>query len=393
MKYGTHPKFGVSAKDLQRGLQLVGSAVNTKDVPSPVLKNVMLTAREDNRLHLAMTDNMISAQYEIACGVDEPGTILLEHGMALDIAKGSKLSNFEFSRSQGQQRATVLCGGTTFRLSVTDPEMFPSIPEPVPGEFQVAVPVLNFLFQHSTFAANKTEPYGVVTEAINIEIDEGEIVAIGTDGMRLAIARQPWEGGALPPIVIPKRASQSIAMLTKQFASGEDVEKLDKVSIGEFEDALTFSFGDLFIRALKQQQGFPIWRRVVPSITGRVQINIHPERLKEKIYYIAVMKGEAAVFTAQAGKFEIRENTVAGEAESDLPCVITPANEKAVTSLNAKHLLDYLGSLPRVADDGVISMYVELDSNSAGSKSIFFRFEDERGKCEYVQSRTRVNTD
>ena len=106
-------KFTIAREQLQEGLLDVAASVPSKTT-LPVLSNILVEAGKDG-LKLSGTDLDIGVSTTIAASVDQEGAITLPAKKLVEIVRELPSAAIRFTGS-GEQRMTIECGRTKFRL-------------------------------------------------------------------------------------------------------------------------------------------------------------------------------------------------------------------------------------------------------------------------------------
>ncbi len=118
-------KFTITREQLQEGLTAVAAAVPTKTT-LPVLSNVLLEATKQG-LRLSGTDLDIAVGTTVAADVDTEGAVTLPAKKLVDIARELPSAPIRIT-SAGEQRVSIECGRSRFKLLGMAREEFPSFP-------------------------------------------------------------------------------------------------------------------------------------------------------------------------------------------------------------------------------------------------------------------------
>ncbi len=118
-------KFTITREHLQEGLAAVAASVPAKTT-LPVLSNILVEAQEGG-LRLSGTDLDIAVSTTVAASVDEEGAITLPARKLVEIVREMPSAAIKVS-SAGEQRVTIECGRSKFKLLGLPREEFPAFP-------------------------------------------------------------------------------------------------------------------------------------------------------------------------------------------------------------------------------------------------------------------------
>jgi DNA polymerase-3 subunit beta len=118
-------KLTITREQLQEGLVAVAAAVPSKTT-LPVLANILLEATKDG-IRLSGTDLDISVSTTASASVDQEGAITLPARKLVEIVRELPSASIRLTAS-GEQRVTIECGRSRFRLLGLPREEFPAFP-------------------------------------------------------------------------------------------------------------------------------------------------------------------------------------------------------------------------------------------------------------------------
>ena len=118
-------KFTITREKLHEGLQAVAASVPSKTT-LPVLANILVEASKDG-LKLSGTDLDISVSTTIPASVDQEGATTLPARKLVEIVKELPNAAIRMT-SSGEQRASIECGKSKFKLLGLSRDEFPAFP-------------------------------------------------------------------------------------------------------------------------------------------------------------------------------------------------------------------------------------------------------------------------
>jgi len=224
----------------------------------PILTNYWLTA-EDGSLEISASDLEIFYTEKVPANIFEMGIAAVPGKKLTEIVKGA-----------GEETITIKDGKdgrlliSVFELKKQPPEDFPEKPlseigAPVNGES------LSSLLASTIYAASKENSLGALS-GIYLHTEEGLLIAVCTDGHRLAMAKASAEGFELSPdgIIIPQKGAKELLKLA------ENTEKLN-LSISEKLFTAKTEKKSLSIRLMEGH--YPDYKRVLPEPTETMLVN------------------------------------------------------------------------------------------------------------------------
>src|SRR5690606_923894 len=119
-------KFTITREQLSEGVSAVNAAVPAKTT-LPVLANILLEATKDG-LRLSGTDLDISVGTTVPASVDQEGAITLPARKLAELVRELPSAGIRVT-TQGEQRVTIECGRSKFKLLGLPREEFPAFPQ------------------------------------------------------------------------------------------------------------------------------------------------------------------------------------------------------------------------------------------------------------------------
>ena len=183
-------KFTITREQLQEGLTAVAAAVPTKTT-LPVLANILLEATKDG-LRLSGTDLDIAVGTTVPAAVDQEGAITLPARKLVELVRELPSAGIRMT-TQGEQRVTIECGRSKFKLLGLPREEFPSFPQVTfDGSSKTTARELQKLIAHVAFAAS-TEESRPVLNGVLWQLLPDRMRMVATNGHRLAKMEIPMQ--------------------------------------------------------------------------------------------------------------------------------------------------------------------------------------------------------
>src|SRR5919107_2962656 len=118
-------RFTISREKLQEGLAAVGPSIPGKTT-LPVLANILHETTERG-IRLSGTDLDIAVSTEVSADVETPGAITIPAKKLQEIARELPPSPVKIA-AVGEQRVTLECGRSRFKLLGLSKDEFPAFP-------------------------------------------------------------------------------------------------------------------------------------------------------------------------------------------------------------------------------------------------------------------------
>ena len=247
-------KLTITREQLQEGLVAVAAAVPAKTT-LPILSNILLEATKDG-IRLSGTDLDISVSTTVAAQVDQEGAITLPARKLVEIVRELPRAAIRLT-SAGEQRVTIECGRSRFRLLGLPREEFPAFPAvKFEGGWKAPAKDLQKLIGHVAFAAS-TEESRPILNGVLWELRPERMRMVATNGHRLARMDVPTSpsGSAQADLIVPPKALEQIRRLF-----GAD----DAVEIARSENHLGFRAGGTQIFTRLIEGPYPNYEQVIP---------------------------------------------------------------------------------------------------------------------------------
>ena len=247
-------KLTITREQLQEGLVAVAASVPAKTT-LPILSNILLEATRDG-IRLSATDLDIAVSTTVSAQVDQEGAITLPARKLVEIVRELPNAAIRLTAS-GEQRVTIECGRSKFRLLGLPREEFPAFPGvKFEGGWRAASKDLQKLIAHVAFAAS-TEESRPILNGVLWELRADRMRMVATNGHRLARMDVPTTAGsaANADLIVPPKALEQIRRL---FDADEDVE------IARSENHLGFRTATTQVFTRLIEGPYPNYEQVIP---------------------------------------------------------------------------------------------------------------------------------
>ena len=330
-------RFTISREKLQEGLAAVTAAVPAKTT-LPVLSNLLVETTERG-IRLSATDLDIAVSTEVSADVETPGSITIPAKKLSEIARELPPSPVKVSAS-GEQRVTIECGRSRFKLLGLPRDEFPSFPAVRFNEsWRVKSGELQKLISHVAFAVS-TEESRPILNGVLWELREDRMRMVATNGHRLSKMEVPVESSSAPPgdLIVPPKALEQIKRL---FPAEEELE----IARGENHLGFRSPFTSVFTRLVEGP--YPNYEQVIPKDNDRFC-------LCDKAALTSALKRMSVIASDQTHRIKMSFNTGMlkfsvttpdlGEASDELP--VNYNGDQLDIGFNATYLLEILRYMP-----------------------------------------------
>jgi DNA polymerase-3 subunit beta len=248
-------KLTITREQLQEGLVAVAASVPAKTT-LPILSNILLEAGRDG-IRLSGTDLDIAVSTTVSASVDQEGAITLPARKLVEIVRELPSAAIRLTAS-GEQRVTIECGRSRFRLLGLPREEFPAFPSvKFEGGWRTSSRELQKLIGHVAFAAS-TEESRPILNGVLWELRPERMRMVATNGHRLArmdVPTSETQGASQADLIVPPKALEQIRRL---FDTDETVE------IARSENHLGFRTASTQIFTRLIEGPYPNYEQVIP---------------------------------------------------------------------------------------------------------------------------------
>lgn len=345
-------KFSLPRNEFQQLLQTVVSAVPAKST-LPILSNLLITAA-DGKLTLVATDLDTSIRTTGDANVAAGGSITIPAKKLADIVR--ELPNEEIKCSVTGTRVKIECGHGNYSIVGLEAEEYPQLPAS-DGDRKIVVPtdVLEKGFRRTSYSVSSDETRQMLCGVL-LQVTEGEVVMVATDGHRLACSRfkgsykfqeasapdkavasdTPTAGTGRDMIIPPKALQQVVRLAAGTVNVGLTVSR----------NYATFDLGNTTVYSRLIDGNFPNYEMVIPK-TNPKEISIGREELIAAVRRVSVLADSVThqiKVSVRPERIELSVNTAdVGEGSEQVP--VTYSGDRLDIGYNANYLLDILRSI------------------------------------------------
>ena len=330
-------RFTISREKLQEGLAAVTATIPAKTT-LPVLANILVEATEKG-IRLSGTDLDIAVTTEVAADVETPGAITIPAKKLSEIARELPPAPVRIAAA-GEQRITLDCGRTHFKILGLPRDEFPSFPNVRFNEsWRIRSGDLQKLIAHTSFAVS-TEESRPILNGVLWELKPDMMRMVATNGHRLAKMEMSIKATGAPSadLIVPPKALEQIRRL---FPEDEELE----IAKGENHLGFRSPFTAVFTRLIEGP--YPPYAQVIPKDNNRVAI-ADRTALTSALRRMSIIASDQThrirlSFNAGMLKFSVQTPDL-GEAADEL--AIRYTGDALDIGFNANYLLEILRYIP-----------------------------------------------
>jgi DNA polymerase-3 subunit beta len=345
-------KFRILREDLLLPLQQVIGVIERRQT-LPILSNVLIEV-EAGRMELAGTDLEVQLVANTDMEGKESGRFTVPARKLMDICRllpeGGELA-FDVK----PERVSLQCGKSRFILGALPAENYPNFEHGDPeAVFDCEAQLLRRAIEKTAFAMAQQD-VRYYLNGLLLEIRQGRIRAVASDGHRLALFEEAVDGmpDVARQIIIPRKGVLELGRLLARVEGSANV----RISANNVRILFgTFSF------AVKLVEGrYPDYERVIPKTACRVVV-VDRHELRGALTRVAVLSNEKFKgVSLEIGEGLIRlraQNPEHEEAEDEVPADVS--GEAFAVGFNASYLLDAINA---VASDAVRMSFTDANGS------------------------------
>jgi DNA polymerase-3 subunit beta len=330
-------RFTIAREKLQDGLSAVIATVPAKTT-LPVLSNILLETSERG-IRLSGTDLDMAVSTEVTADVESQGAITVPAKKLAEIVRELPSAPVKIS-AVGEQKITLECGRSRFRLLGLPRDEFPTFPVVRFSEsWRIKSGELQKLIAHTAFAVS-TEESRPILNGVLWELRGERMRMVATNGHRLAKIDVPVAGqnGHSEDLIIPPKALEQLRRL---FPAEEDLE----IARGENHLGFRSPLTAVFTRLIEGP--YPPYEQVIPRDNDRIAL-ADRNALSQALKRMSVVASDQThrirmSFNAGMAKFSVQTPDL-GEAQDELP--VTYEGDALDIGFNASYLLEILRNMP-----------------------------------------------
>src|SRR5690349_23686410 len=334
---GAVMRFTISREKLQEGLTAVTATIPAKTT-LPVLANILVETTEKG-IRLSGTDLDIAVSTEVAADIEASGAITIPAKKLSEIARELPPAPVKMA-AVGEQRVTLDCGRSRFKLLGLPRDEFPTFPAVRFNEsWRIRSGDLQQLIGHTSFAVSAEESRPILNGVL-WELRPERMRMVATNGHRLAKMELPITSSGAPSgdLIVPPKALEQIRRL---FPAEEELE----IARGDNHLGFRSPFTSVFTRLIEGP--YPNYEQVIPKDNERIAV-ADKSALAGALKRMSVIASDQThrirlSFNSGMLKFSVQTPDL-GEAADELP--IRYDGDPLDIGFNAAYLLEILRYIP-----------------------------------------------
>lgn len=331
-------KFTVAQTEILTALHLVSSAVPSRTT-LPVLSNILVEAM-DGSIQMTATDLDLAIATRSSADVKAEGALTVPAKRLTELVR--KLSKEELKFEAKDLTLNVGSKTGRFKFHCIRPEEFPARINVSPDlTFKIEPKLFERMIRRTIYAVSTDETRPALNGAL-LQIVEGEIRLVATDGHRLARATVKQAGIGKNPlkgdVIIPLKALHHLQRLVSETA--------ESVTIELSKNHARFTAGPTTLTTKLIEGPFPNYEQVLPKQNNKI-LRANRDQLTQALDRVSIFSDS---LTRQV-KFSISPNKLRlivqtpdqGEANEEID--VQYAADDLDIGYNATYILDILRTI------------------------------------------------
>jgi DNA polymerase-3 subunit beta len=318
------------------GLQQVQSVVSSRST-IPILSNTLIRAQKDG-VYLVATDMELAVKSKVEAQVIEEGVTTLPARRLFTIIRELAYSEVVMTVDD-KNIATIESGGSLFKVHGLPEAEYPHLPKLTSAKsITVDQKLVRDALKRTAYAMS-TDEARFVLNAILLTIKEDKLLAVATDGRRLAYSGHDLDlpKGSAGELLIPSKAVIEVQRLLKDKGT---------VTIQFSENQVSFEMDGTQLFSKLVDGTFPNYRQVIPS-EAKERISLERETFYQALHRASLLVNDKNPIV----RFEFSKNNLSISAqapdvgESHEKLAINYKGASINIGFNPQYVLDVLQNL------------------------------------------------
>lgn len=335
-------------QDLSKALNTVQKAV-TNRTTIPILKGILLQAKNDDTLKLAASDLDLSIEKKINIKVIDEGSIVVSAKLFTDIIR--KLPSGEIEIETIDKNVLIKSYNSEFTIVGQSSEDFPEMSSiDSIDNLYINKEIFKNMIKQTSFSASIDESRGIIVGVL-IEIEKENINMVALDGFRMAVRREQMISQKEKKIIVPSRILNEINKILSD-------EEGDTISLSLNEKNIVIKIDNTIIFSRLLEGDFINYKEIIPK-NSNCSVKVNREELFDSIERASLLaregKNNLIKIIVENQKMIINSRSDEGKVHEEV--FIEQDGEGLEIGFNSKYILDILRN---VEDEEI---YFEFISN------------------------------
>ncbi|KNH08831.1 DNA polymerase III beta subunit [Candidatus Burkholderia brachyanthoides] len=325
--------------NLLRPLQTVSGIVERRHT-LPILANLLITKNGADVSFLSTDlELQITTRADFGVGSDQIATTVAARKL-LDILRAMPSGDVVLDLSDKRLMVRVRSGKSRFALQTLAADEFPTVIQATDFGASLSVPQKTFRqLLGMVYFAMAQQDIRYYLNGMLLVVDGDQLMAVATDGHRLAFSSMKIEGSfARQEVIIPRKTILELQRLL------EDIDDTLKIDIASTQ--VKFTFGQVELVSKLVEGKFPDFQRVIPK-SHKNTFEIGREELQRSLQRAAILtsdKFKGVRCLVEPGQLKIM-STNADQEEAQEELEIAYQGDSVDIGFNVTYLLDVLANL------------------------------------------------
>jgi len=326
---------------------ITASHATASKSPVQVLEGLLIEADEEN-VRITGYDLKTGIVTTVPAEVKETGALVLNARLFGEIIRKAPGQYISITVNSGFV-AAINSELSEYEILGYPPTDYPELPSVEGSEsIEISEALLKKMISQTKFAVSDNESRPIHTGAL-FEAGAGMLTIVAVDGFRLALRREPLEGGDIhnTSFVVPGTALDE---LLKIISDGDG-----KVSIMPGSKHILFSIGDTLLISRKLEGEFLNYKSSIPQ-TAKYQIKVVKDELISAVERVSLIINEKLKSPIKCifGDGVVKMSAASALGKANDECVIDGNGEDLEIGFNDRYLLEALKAAP--AGDVIVGL-------------------------------------
>jgi DNA polymerase III subunit beta len=330
-------KFTVESNELQKALMKISGVVPSKST-LPILENILFIL-SSNSLKLIATDLEISMSAILDVRGSEDGSIAVPAKRVMDTLRALPETQLVFHADVSTKKIKLITENGEYNLIGETSQDYPAVPE-FKGESEIVfdASLIGSMISKTTFSVSTDELRPAMTGLL-LQLKEGELCAVATDGHRLVrvVYTNVKQAKTHKDIIVPAKA---LILVSKAIESGSNAISFNATHI-------KFSFKNFTLTSRLIEENYPNYESVIP-LENEKKLTVNRNTLLATVKRVALYSSNTTHqihFSMKKNELKIMAEDVdfGGEARERVLCNYS-ADDMEI-GFNAIYLMDILSHI------------------------------------------------
>lgn len=297
----------------------------------------LLIEASDEGVRLTGTDLDTTLTTHVEASVKTGGSVCIPAQKLCDIVRSLDKGKLTI-KQEANNWVRITCNTSKFRVHGLSTEHFPEIEKIEGDSIELDAKTFTSMVSKTAFAISP-ETTRYVLAGANLEVGDGKVRLVTTDGHRLAVSEHDIESDHEFAVLIPKRALSEAVRMTE-----------GSIKIVNGKNHISFESADRVMTSRKLNGSFPDYRAAIPK-NNSLTLTMKSDELSRALKRVAISADDLnhSVKMSISEKKLTLSSSTDGESEETLEIQAAGVPDGGATvHLNWKYMCDFLGVTEKV---------------------------------------------